>query len=182
MTRLPGPGRPLLPIVAAAARPDRWSGCSSRPAPRARTLLISCYAVTITWRPGAPWPRPGRLPLTRQARFWNQGQRTLKWATTITPTPRRSDEPGRRRSDEPGRRWCRPPPHQPGDGKASSVRREIYARQAVARFGELGLLQGLPSLHPIRAVELTPPRGGLVLSAAKETSAIGGKGVAWTKR
>jgi hypothetical protein len=82
MTRLPGPGRLVLLIAAAAARPDLWPGCSFRPAPRARIRPISCYAVTITSRPGAPWPPSTLLPLTRQARSWNWRQRASKQAAS----------------------------------------------------------------------------------------------------
>jgi LuxR family transcriptional regulator, maltose regulon positive regulatory protein len=57
---LAGPGRLAWPTGAAAARPDRWSGSSSRRAPLARAQLICCCAATTTWRPRCPW-RPSAL-------------------------------------------------------------------------------------------------------------------------
>ena len=102
--------------------------------------------------------------MTRQARFWNQRQRALKWATPITPTTQRGDEPGRG--------WCRPllphldrgwsprsrasglpPPRHDQHPSPSASRPTRHTR---------GLLQDYPVFHPIRAVELTPARGGLV--------------------
>ena len=85
MARLAGTARLVLLTAPAAARPCRWSGFSFPPPPNVRIPLIYCYAATITWHPGLPWPPPALLLLTKRAQFWNQTRRALKHAALRPP-------------------------------------------------------------------------------------------------
>lgn len=93
MTRPRGLGRHALPVAAAAARPDRWSRYSFRPPAPGGTLLISCYAATITWPPG-PRSQPSTLlPSMERARFCRRWHRASKRPGPRTATRQRGDEP-----------------------------------------------------------------------------------------
>src|SRR5271166_6724274 len=85
MARLAGTARLVLLTAPAAVRPCRWSGFSFPPPPNVRIPLIYCYAATITWHPGLPWPPSALLLLTKRAQFWNQTRRALKHAALRPP-------------------------------------------------------------------------------------------------
>ena len=97
MTRPRGPGRHALPVAAAAARPDRWSRYSFRPPAPGGTLLISCYAATITWPPGPRSQPPTLLPSMERARFCRRWHRASKQPGPRTATRQRGDNQARRR-------------------------------------------------------------------------------------
>ncbi len=161
MTRSLGQGRLISLSAAAAARPDRWSWYSFRPPTRARILLISCCAVTITWRPGLPWRLPTLLPLTRQAQSWKQRQRALRQAPpsrryrgdeTPPPTPdgchMRDRAAG---SPAPRRPRCNPPLPCPTDplshtGPTGGIPRPAAVRPVADRTRPPDLVQ-----HPLPA-------------------------------